>query len=118
MRDITDFKNLYLYNGIVDFRKSINGLSQIVKYHLLLNPIEDGLFIFVARNRCAIKFLYFDQSGFALWYKRLENERFKLPKPDQKTHNLTRNELAMLLLGYDVFKMKPHEVLSNRMQEI
>lgn len=113
MRDLRSFSKIFLYNSRIDFRKSINGLVQIVKYELELNPLEEGLFVFVARNRCAIKILYFDLSGFALWYKRLEKEKFKMPKPNNEKHILSSHELYMILNGYDVFKSRPHQTLSN-----
>ena len=114
MRSYKSFNQIYLYNAQVDFRKSINGLMQIVKFQMNLNPLEEGsLFIFVARNRWALKTLYFDHSGFALWYKRLEGEKFKLPKPNSSSHSLTSKELGLFLEGYDIFKMKPHKILGE-----
>ena len=113
MRSYNSFNQIYLYNGVVDFRKSINGLIQIVKFQMNLNPLDEVLFIFVARNRWALKILYFDQSGFALWYKRLEGEKFKLPKPNSSSHSLTTKELGLFLDGYDIFKMKPHKILDE-----
>ncbi|MBP9708681.1 MAG: tRNA-dihydrouridine synthase [Oligoflexales bacterium] len=43
MRDLRSFSKIFLYNSRIDFRKSINGLVQIVKYELELNPLEEGL---------------------------------------------------------------------------
>ena len=37
---------VYLYRGIVDMRKSINGLSAIVEQELGLSPFAPRLFVF------------------------------------------------------------------------
>ena len=68
---------VYLYTGIVDMRKSINGLAAIVEQELELNPMTETLFVFCNRGRDKIKMLYWERNGFVLWYKRLEKQRFK-----------------------------------------
>jgi transposase len=48
-------------------------------------------------------FLYWDSTGFALWYKRLEKARFKWPsKINTATLSLDEQQLYWLLNGYDV----------------
>lgn len=104
--------DILIYNGFVDFRKSIDGLSSLVQDELNENPFSKTLFLFFSRNRRKVKILYWDQSGFALWYKRLEKNKFNLPKSkDLKTLIITDTQLKMLLIGYDIWKMKPHETL-------
>ncbi|MCP5057482.1 MAG: IS66 family insertion sequence element accessory protein TnpB [bacterium] len=51
---------VYLYRGIVDMRKSIDGLSAIVEQELGLNPFGVQLFVFCNRKRDKIKVLYWD----------------------------------------------------------
>ena len=71
---------IYLHKQPVDFRKSINGLSVIVEEHMQLSTFSGALFVFCNRQRDKIKVLYWDQTGFCLWYKRLEKDKFKWPK--------------------------------------
>ncbi|MBC7658151.1 MAG: IS66 family insertion sequence element accessory protein TnpB [Chitinophagaceae bacterium] len=61
---------------LIAYRKSINSLSQIAVEELKLNPGDSALFVFVSRDRATLKVLYWDNSGFALWQKRLEKEKF------------------------------------------
>lgn len=47
-------------------------------------------------------------TGYALWYKRLEEGTFKLPKvePHQRSVQLRASELAMMLDGIDLKSVK------------
>ena len=49
---------IYLYREVVDFRKSINGLSVIVDEAMGLSPFDVGIFVFCNRRRDKIKVLY------------------------------------------------------------
>ena len=103
---------VYLYRGIVDMRKSINGLSAIVEDELELSPFGPKLFVFCNRQRDKIKILYWERSGFVLWYKRLEKARFPWPRRDKdEVLAMTGRELNWLLDGIDLFRLKPHEEL-------
>ena len=76
---LKSFSKIYIYRPFTDFRKGIHGLSSIVQEEMELNLFEKYLFIFCNSNRNGIKVLYWDDNGFALWYKRLEKEKFKWP---------------------------------------
>jgi transposase len=97
---------VFLCRDFVDFRKSINGLSQIVEEDLGLSSMSGALFVFCNKAKDKLKILYWDNTGFALWYKRLEKERFKWPaKFDADLDSeveLTEQQLNWLLEGYSV----------------
>ena len=106
---------VYLCREVVDFRKSINGLSALVEAELRLDPFGAHLFVFCNRKRDKLKILYWERNGFVLWYKRLEKQRFPWPKRDDDTSDvvtMTGRELNWLLDGIDLFVIKPHETLS------
>ena len=71
MKMFVDPGVIYLHRDVVDFRKSINGLMVIVEQEMQLSPFAPALFVFCNRNRDRLKVLYWDQTGFCLWYKRL-----------------------------------------------
>ena len=71
---------IYLHKQSVDFRKSINGLCVIVEEHMRLSAFSGALFVFCNRQRDKVKVLYWDQTGFCLWYKCLAKDTFKWPK--------------------------------------
>ena len=103
---------VYLYAGVVDMRKSIDGLAALVEQELELNPMQNALFVFCNRGRDKIKLLYWERNGFVLWYKRLEKHRFKWLKPSEsEAIKVSGYELNLLLDGLDVLNNKPHEEL-------
>jgi transposase len=102
---------IYLYRAFVDFRKSINGLAALVESDTDL-PLDTGaLFLFTNKQRDKIKILYWDKTGFALWYKRLEKNTFKWPsKEDNQVFTLSKMELEQLLAGFTIIGHKPIEI--------
>ncbi len=103
MRMFVDAGSIYLHRDSVDFRKSINGLVIIVEQEMELSPFASALFVFCNKNRDRIKVLYWDQTGFCLWYKRLEKEKFKWPRRYHSgVMTLTELQWEWLLSGYDI----------------
>lgn len=113
MKSPLEFKKVYLHREPVDMRKAINGLSEIVSLGGLENLFEPTLFVFTSRSRELLKILYFDKSGFALWQKRLEKEKFPWPKKStDSVVYISAEQLIWLLDGYDIWKIKPFKKLS------
>jgi len=115
MRAVTEFEGVLLHREPVDMRKAINGLSAIVEQARMGDLMGPYLFVFCNRRRDLVKVLYFDRSGFALWVKKLEKEKFPWPKKLEETVvKLSAEQFSWLLEGYDVWKMKPFENLYFR----
>jgi len=106
------FTKIFIHRNAVDFRKSINGLSEIVQTEMELDLFGQYLFVFTSRDRRKIKMLYWDRTGFALWLKRLEKAKFPWPRKfEEDVIELSGKQLEWLLDGYEFWKMKPHESL-------
>lgn len=111
MQSLNNFTEIYLHRDPVDMRKSINGLSMIVLEEMKASFKSERLFVFVSRCGKKLKIIYWDKSGFALWYKRLEEQKFCWPKHhEDEVVTSCSDQLDKLLLGYDVFQ-KPHDYL-------
>lgn len=89
-------------------RKSFDGLSGLVRRHLSHPLLSGDVFIFVNRRRDRIKLLMWDQTGFALYYKRLEAGTFELPltKAEETSLELRWSELVLLLEGIEMSSVK------------
>ena len=112
MRSIHEFANICLHRSPIDGRKSINGLSSIAQHGMEKNPFHGGLFVFINKKGDMIRILYWDRSGFAMWMKRLEREKFSWPfSSDEDVISMSSTELAWLLDGFDITRMKPHQTL-------
>lgn len=88
----------------IDLRRGHDGLVAIVRSEWKLNPFDGHLFVFLGRRLDRVKILAWDRNGFVLYYKRLSQGRFRLPKiPSNVTRvELDATTLAMLLDGIDV----------------
>jgi len=112
MKSALEFKKVFIHREPVDMRKAINGLSEIVQSSGVGNLMEPHLFVFSGRRRNTIKILYFDKSGFCLWQKRLEVDKFPWPKKlTESVVTVTAEQLSWLLEGYDIWKIKPFSAL-------
>jgi transposase len=96
-----NLNRVYLALGSTDMRKAINGLSILVEQAMDLNPFSGDLFVFCNRCQNIIKILYWDENGFCLWQKRLEEHRFKWPRLPEQVLAINREQLNWLLAGLD-----------------
>ena len=111
IRPSLSLPQVYLYLKPVDFRKSFKGLSAIVECELGHDPFAGYLYAFTNRRRNKIKCLFWEHSGFVLYYKSLSEETFKWPTSEQEVMSLTGQQINWLLDGYDISAMKPHKKL-------
>ena len=105
MKGLSEVATVYLHREVVDFRKAINGLVVIVEQQMQLSPYSDAVFVFCNRGRDKLKILYWDRTGFCLWYKRLEQDRFKWPRElNDSVITLTPQQLGGLLRGLSIIE--------------
>lgn len=105
--------SIYLHRDPVDFRKAINGLAVIVSEQFEGRLYDQAIFVFCNKNRSQLKVLYWDETGFVLWQKRLEKDKFKWPRHSAVgTIALSHEQWCWLLRGFDIEKIKPHRALN------
>jgi transposase len=110
---------IWLATAPADMRCGFDRLAELAASVTGDDPFSSGhLFIFRSRGGDRLKLLYWDRDGFALWYKRLEEGTFKLPKvePSQRSVQLRASELAMMLDGIDLRSVKRVKRYRRRQQ--
>ena len=90
---------IWLATEPADMRRGFDRLAETARSVTGLDPLCGHLFLFRSRGGDRLKVLYWDKDGYALWYKRLEEGTFKLPRLDgtQRSVELRASELAMML---------------------
>jgi transposase len=98
---------IYIATGATDLRRSIDGLSALVRERLALDPLSGHLFLFRNRRGDRLKVLAWDQSGFWVLYKRLERGTFAWPTEDAVgSVEMRSTDLALLLAGVDITRTR------------
>lgn len=108
MLSIAADTRIFIASGATDMRKGFDGLCGLVSSVLRADPLSGQLFLFVNRRRDKMKILYWDGDGLAIWYRRLEQGTFQMPKVDdgQVSVEIRSDELTMLLRGIDYSNVK------------
>jgi transposase len=114
MLDFDLSSKVYLACGSTDLRKSIDGLAAIVQQRFHINPFSNCLFVFCNRNRDKIKILRWDNSGFWLFYKRLENGKFQWPTVQSDVKSISTREFRWLLDGLSPHQPKAHQGINAK----
>ena len=99
---------IWLAAEATDMRFGFDRLAERVRVVIGQDPLSNSMFIFRSRRGDRLKILLWDRDGFVLWYKRLETGVFKLPRvtAGARSVELRASELAMILDGIDVSKLK------------
>ena len=99
---------IYLCTWPTDMRKGFDTLAALVKDFLGQDPLSGHLFLFVGRGKDRLKILAWDTGGYCIWYKRLEEGTFRMPRVSSASASveLKASELAMMLEGIDLRSIK------------
>jgi transposase len=99
---------IWLAAAPVDLRRSFDRLAAEVREHLHNDPLSGHIFVFKNKRGDRVKLLYWDEDGYVIVYKRLEEGVFTWPAvaAGQTSVLLRAAELAMLLDGIDWSKAR------------
>lgn len=93
--DISRAEHIYIVCGYTDMRKAIDGLAAIVQQNFKLDVFSGSLFLFCGKRCDRIKALLWEEDGFVLLYKRLENGKYKWLKLSITLDTLTARILKL-----------------------
>ena len=104
---------IWLCTEPVDIRKSFDGLVGLVANHLQEDPTSRQFFVFINRRKTHIKILYFDGSGYCIWFKRLEQGKFNYHASGVAKRLLDWLDLRLLLDGIAMKKIRQYKRYSH-----
>jgi len=97
---------VYVAVGPTDMRKGFDTLATATREILGQNPLSGHLFVFFNRGRSRVKVLFWDKSGYCLFYKRLEQGTFHFPQyvsEDTQVLKLAVRDFALILDGIELY---------------
>jgi transposase len=112
---LTESHRFLLYSQPTDMRKSFDALSGLIITAMNRNPLSGEVFIFVNKSKNLMKLLHFQQGGFVLYYKRLENGTFEIKfnkNYDNKIY-VSYEELTMIIGGISVQNIQKRKRFSK-----
>ena len=97
-----------------DMRRGFDRLAATAHQVTHQDPLSGYLFVFINRRRDRVKILYWDKSGYCLWYKRLEGGQFHLPthRLEQESIELDIGQLTLLLEGIELTNTRRYKRFS------
>jgi transposase len=105
---------IFLCTEPTDMRRGFDRLAATAHVLTQQDPLSGHLFVFLNRRRNRVKILYWDRSGYCLWYKRLEAGRFHLPFFAKEHHSIELDaaSVTLMLEGIDLAGSKRHKRFS------
>ena len=99
---------IWMASEATDMRCGFDRLAERVNAVIGENPQSGHLFVFRPRRGDRLKIWVWERDGFVLWYRCLEVGVFKMRCVEQgaRAVELRASELAMILDGIDVSKLK------------
>ena len=85
---------VFLCTRPVDLRKGFDGLRAVVEAVFARSVFDGHLFLFVNHRRDRLKALWWDQDGLVIFYKRLEQGCFELPRSADERGQITLDATA------------------------
>ncbi len=102
MKMIPSDVKIFVSGQPADLRRSFDGLAAMTRDLIKQDPLSGHLFVFANRDADRVKILFWDRTGFVLWYKRLESAAFHFPASDKGGVEVDAEKLALLLDGIDL----------------
>lgn len=109
MIDFDVVKDIYVYSKGIDMRMGMNRIKNILS--ITFSPVEiiDSVFIFVSRDRKAIKIYYEDIKGSWLLINKVQYYRFQVENI-REGEVITKNDLKYLLQGVEILSKREKKI--------
>lgn len=99
---------IFIFAQPTDMRCGFNKLSMLVQAMMGHDPLSGHLFVFFNKRGDRCKILFWDRTGFCIWYKQLQQGTFqRIINPDGKVSlEIDRAKLMMIMEGIELSKAK------------
>jgi hypothetical protein len=93
--------NFYLYRRPVKMSRSFDGLAALIRTELNKDIINGDVFLFLNRQRSVIKIFVYEDKGFSIFYRRLDEGSFQLPmiNADDISYKMSSDQMTVMLSG-------------------
>jgi transposase len=93
--------NFYLYRKPVKMSKSFDGLAALIRTELDKDIITGDVFLFLNRHRTTVKIFVYENKGFSIFYRRLDEGSFQLPSivGDDLNYKMSSEQKMYMLSG-------------------
>ena len=93
--------NFYLYRKPVKMSRSFDGLAALIRTELDKDIIHGDVFIFLNRHRTTLKIFVYENKGFSIFYRRLDEGSFQLTMiaSDHVSYKMSEQQLMHMLSG-------------------
>lgn len=108
MLSISSVVKIYLHAAPVNLHFSFDRLAGIVSEEMGKDPLSGHLFVFRNRRGDRLKLLFWDDDGYAFFYKRLQKGVFKFPTVAAETRavQVSVTDLSLLLWGIEAASVR------------
>lgn len=83
--DFTRVKNIFIVCGRTDMCKGMDDLVSIVQYEYNMDSYDNAIFLFCCGKSDRFKVLYWNEDGFILLYKRINDGKLKCSQKSEKS---------------------------------
>ena len=90
---------IFIASQPADLRASFDGPAALTREVIKQDPLAGHLFVFRNKTGRRVKILFWDRTGWVLWYKRLETSVFRFPLGDSGSVEIEAMQLRLLLDG-------------------
>jgi transposase len=95
-------------------RRSFDALAMMAEHVVRQDPFSGHLFVFINRLGDRTKILFWDRDGYCIYYKRLEEGTFQIPRvKGEGGVEIPMSELSLMLEGIDLASAKKRKRYSR-----
>jgi transposase len=101
---------IWLCTKPADMRRSFDGLAALVRDWLGSDPLSGEVFVFRNKSADRVKLLLWEEDGFVIFYKRLEEGTFHFPiASDGSAVAVRAADLLLLLSGVELASVRRYK---------